>query len=90
MLFLPVLRRAGRGVVRVLLALTVGLLAFLAVDAALEGSSSAAPLGWRLRRPALVVLGAGAGVPGAHRGRRACCAAAAATGAARAGWRGWR
>jgi hypothetical protein len=42
MLVLPVLRRVGGGVVRVLLALTVGLLAFLAVDAALEGLDLAA------------------------------------------------
>jgi len=37
MLVLPILRRASRGVVRMLLALTVGLLGFLAVDAAFEG-----------------------------------------------------
>ena len=37
MLVLPALRRAGRGIVRVLLAVTVGLLGFLAVDAAVEG-----------------------------------------------------
>jgi len=58
MLVLPLLRRVGGGVVRILLALTVGLLAFLAVDAALEGfelaSSSAAVFGG----PILVILGA--------------------------------
>jgi len=37
MLFLPFLRRAGRGWLRIFLALTIGLLAFLAVDGYFEG-----------------------------------------------------
>jgi zinc transporter, ZIP family len=59
MVFLPVLRRAGRSVVRVLLALTVGLLAFLAVDAATEGLDLAELSGGAFGGPLLVFLGAG-------------------------------
>ncbi|MBW0088829.1 ZIP family metal transporter [Pseudonocardia sp. KRD-184] len=58
MLVLPVLRRTGSGVVRVLLAVTVGLLAFLAVDALLEGLDLAALSGGAFGGPALVLLGA--------------------------------
>lgn len=59
MVFLPVLRRAARSVVRVLLALTVGLLAFLAGDAALEGLELAERSGGAFGGPLLVFLGAG-------------------------------
>ena len=59
MLVLPVLRRTGQGVVRVLLAVTVGLLAFLAVDALLEGLDLAALSGGAFGGPVLVLLGAG-------------------------------
>jgi len=59
MLVLPVLRRAGGTVVRVLLAVTVGLLAFLAVDAFVEGLDLAAVGGTAFGGPLLVVLGAG-------------------------------
>ena len=58
-LVLPVLRRAGRGPVRVLLALTIGLLLFLAVDAALEGFDLAVSGGGAFGGPLLVLLGAG-------------------------------
>lgn len=58
MLLLPVLRRTGRGTVRVLLALTVGLLLFLAVDALLEGLDLAARSGGAFGGPVLVLLGA--------------------------------
>jgi ZIP family zinc transporter len=58
MLVLPLLRRVGRGVVRVLLAITVGLLAFLAVDAALEGFELAASSAAVFGGPILVILGA--------------------------------
>jgi hypothetical protein len=58
MLVLPVLRRTGRTVVRVLLAVTVGLLAFLAVDAFVEGLDVAAAGGAAFGGPLLVVLGA--------------------------------
>jgi zinc transporter ZupT len=58
MLVLPVLRRASRGVVRMLLALTVGLLAFLAVDAAFEGFALAERSGVAFGGPWLVMLGA--------------------------------
>ncbi|MQA82451.1 MAG: ZIP family metal transporter [Streptosporangiales bacterium] len=59
MAFLPALRRAGRSAVRVLLALTVGLLAFLAVDAAVEGLELAERSGGAFGGPVLVLLGAG-------------------------------
>jgi zinc transporter, ZIP family len=58
MLVLPVLRRVGRGVVRALLAVTVGLLAFLAVDAVLEGFELAAGAGAGFGGPLVVLLGA--------------------------------
>nr|WP_238357173.1 ZIP family metal transporter [Kribbella italica] len=59
MALLPVLRRSGPTVVRILLALTVGLLAFLAVDAALEGLELAAESGGAFGGSLLVFLGAG-------------------------------
>ncbi len=59
MLFLPVLRRAGARTVRLLLALTVGLLAFLAVDATIEAFDLAGRTGGAFGGTALVVLGAG-------------------------------
>lgn len=59
MAFLPVLRRARPRVIRGLLALTVGLLAFLAVDAALEGLELAGLTGGAFGGPVLVFLGAG-------------------------------
>ncbi|MQA03897.1 MAG: ZIP family metal transporter [Streptosporangiales bacterium] len=58
MLFLPALRRIGSRGVRALLALTVGLLAFLAVDATIEGLELAGTGGGAFGGPALVVLGA--------------------------------
>jgi ZIP family zinc transporter len=58
MLVLPVLRRASRSVVRMLLALTVGLLGFLAVDAAFEGFALAERSGVAIGGPRLVLLGA--------------------------------
>jgi ZIP family zinc transporter len=58
MLLLPVLRRAGGNVVRVLLAVTVGLLAFLAVDGMAEGVELAAGSGGPFGGATLVVLGA--------------------------------
>jgi zinc transporter ZupT len=59
MLVLPALRRAGRGIVRVLLAVTVGLLGFLAVDAAIEGFALGGLAGEAFGGPRLVLLGAG-------------------------------
>ena len=58
MLFLPAIRRAGRRTVRVLLALTVGLLAFLAADATIEAVELAGQTGAAFGGVALVVLGA--------------------------------
>ena len=59
MMMLPLLRRAGPTVVRVLLALTVGLLAFLAIDGSLEATELAGRSGGAFGGSALVVLGAG-------------------------------
>ncbi|CAN5335998.1 metal transporter [soil metagenome] len=59
MLFLPLLRRVSGGVTRALLGLTVGLLAYLAVDATLDGFELAAESGGAFGGVALVVLGAG-------------------------------
>ncbi|MCY7341861.1 MAG: hypothetical protein LH603_08425 [Pseudonocardia sp.] len=56
--FLPVLRRAGPVVRRAVLALTVGLLAFLAVDATLEGFE----LGAQSAFGGVALLAVGAGV----------------------------
>lgn len=58
MLFLPVLRRVSSRAVRVLLALTVGVLLFLAVDATLEGMELAAGGGAAFGGVLLVLLGA--------------------------------
>lgn len=58
MLFLPALRRLGRGAVQVLLAVTVGLLVFLAADAAFDGVELASVAGGAFGGPVLVVLGA--------------------------------
>ena len=58
MLLLPVLRRAGGNVVRALLAVTVGLLAFLAVDGTAEGVELALGAGGPFGGASLVVLGA--------------------------------
>jgi zinc transporter ZupT len=59
MLFLPAVRRVSVQTVRVLLALTVGLLAFLAVDTAIEAIGIAGQTGAAFGGVALVVLGAG-------------------------------
>jgi zinc transporter, ZIP family len=59
MLFLPAVRRASARTVRVLLALTVGLLAFLAADAAIEAIRLAGRTGAAFGGVALVLLGAG-------------------------------
>ncbi|UUV35863.1 hypothetical protein NQK81_21260 [Amycolatopsis roodepoortensis] len=58
MLFLPVLRRIGRRGVRVVLAVTLGLLVFLGIDATLEGFELAERSGGVFGGQALVVLGA--------------------------------
>ena len=58
MLLLPLLRRSGGTLVRVLLAVTVGLLAFLAVDGTAEGVELAADSGGPFGGATLVVLGA--------------------------------
>lgn len=58
MLVLPLLRRVSPTVVRVLLALTVGLLAYLALDASIEAIELGVGSGAAFGGPALVVLGA--------------------------------
>jgi zinc transporter ZupT len=60
MALLPVLRGAGRGAVRVLLGVTVGLLAFLVVDGSLDGIELAAAAPGAFGGIALVALGAAA------------------------------
>ena len=59
MLVLPVLKRAGPQVVPVLLAVTVGLLAFLAVEAGLEAITLGEGSGAAFGGPVLGFLGAG-------------------------------
>lgn len=59
MMVLPLLRRVGPTVVRVLLALTVGLLAFLALDGGIEAIELGQRADGAFGGPALVVLGAG-------------------------------
>lgn len=86
MLLLPVLRRAGADVVRFVLAVTVGLLAFLAFDGASEGLELAAASGGAFGGASLVVLGAAAafltlmGIDRFLRARRAHADAAGASG----------
>jgi zinc transporter ZupT len=59
MMVLPLLRRGGPTMVRVLLALTVGLLAFLAADGSIEAIGLGQHSDGAFGGPALVVLGAG-------------------------------
>jgi ZIP family zinc transporter len=83
MLLLPVLRRAGARAVRFVLALTVGLLAFLAFDGAGEGFELAAASGGAFGGVTLVVLGAAVAflaLMGIDRYLRARQAGAAASG----------
>lgn len=76
MLWLPFARRAGSGVIRFLLAVTIGLLAFLAADAAVEGVEVAGTGSQAFGGPALVLVGAATayialtGVDAWLRGRR--------------------
>jgi ZIP family zinc transporter len=58
MFWLPLLRRSGQGVIRVLMALTIGLLVFLAVDAMLEATEIAGEGSQAFGGSALVFLGA--------------------------------
>jgi ZIP family zinc transporter len=58
MFWLPLLQRSGRGVIRVLMALTIGLLVFLAVDAMLEATEIAGAGSQAFGGSALVFLGA--------------------------------
>ena len=57
MLWLPFVRRVGRATLRLLLALTIGLLGFLAIDATLEGLDVAREGSQAFGGPALVFLG---------------------------------
>lgn len=59
MLFLPWLRRIGERWIRVLMAVTIGLLIWLAIDATLEGIKQAGQGPQAFGGPALVFLGAG-------------------------------
>jgi zinc transporter ZupT len=60
MLWLPWIRRIPPGALRIVMALTIGLLAFLAVDATLEGFELAGEGPQAFGGAALVLLGAGA------------------------------
>jgi len=86
MLWLPFVRRIGAGFMRALIAFTVGLLAFLAVDATLEGLEIAGAGSSAFGGVELVFLGAIvaflalAGVDAYMRGRRARAKAAGAPG----------
>ena len=60
MVWLPFLRRVGPGLIRGLLAFTIGLLAFLGLDALLEGLEIAGEGPQAFGGAALVLLGAGA------------------------------
>jgi zinc transporter ZupT len=60
MIWLPFLRRVGPTAIRALIAFTVGLLAFLGVDALLEGVEIAGAGPQAFGGPALIFLGAGA------------------------------
>ena len=57
MLWLPFIRRVGEGLLRFLMALTIGLLGFLAIDATLEGLDVAAQGSQAFGGGALVFLG---------------------------------
>lgn len=59
MLFLPLLRRSGRGWTQALIAFTVGLLAFLALDGTLEGLEAGRESGGAFGGGELLFLGAG-------------------------------
>jgi zinc transporter, ZIP family len=86
MLWLPFMRRIGSEWLRVLIAFTVGLLAFLAVDAGLEGLEIAGDAPTAFGGTVLVFLGAIvaylalAGVDAWLRARRMAAAAGAASG----------
>ena len=69
MLWLPFVRRIDPRWLRVLMALTVGLLGFLAIDATLEGIDVAGQGSQALGGAALVFLGGLTVVPGAERRR---------------------
>jgi zinc transporter ZupT len=58
MLFLPGLRHAAERWIRILLAATIGLLAFLAIDATFEGLDAGSASGGAFGGPELLVLGA--------------------------------
>ncbi len=76
MLFLPWLRRVGEQWIRVLMAVTIGLLVWLAIDATLEGVDQAGQGSQAFGGPALVFLGAAlaylalSGIDSWVRGRR--------------------
>lgn len=86
MLWLPWVRRIGAGALRFLMALTVGLLAFLALDAGLEGLDLGGQGPQAFGGPALVLLGAAIAylsliaVDGWLRGRRSDASEAGAGG----------
>jgi zinc transporter, ZIP family len=86
MLWLPFVRRAGAGWVRALMAVTIGLLGFLAVDAGIEAIELAGDSAQALGGVALPFLGAGlaylalTGIDAHLRARRGAMTAAGAAG----------
>ncbi len=85
MLVLPALRRASGTTVRILLAVTVGLLIYLALDATVDGIELAGASGRAFGGPTLVLLGAGSAflvLTGVDRFLRSRRAGAAVGGAA--------
>jgi zinc transporter, ZIP family len=88
MLWLPWIRRIPPGWLRAVMALTIGLLAFLAVDATLEGFELAGEGSQAFGGGALVLIGAAAaylglsGVSSWLTARRRAAAAGGASGAA--------
>jgi ZIP family zinc transporter len=91
MLWLPWIRRVPPSALRVVMAVTIGLLAFLAIDATLEGLELAGEGSQAFGGAALVLVGAGvaylllSGVTAWLADRRAKAAAAGASGGAMAG-----
>ena len=91
MLLLPAMRRFQPDWIRVLMAVTVGLLAFLAVDATLEGLELADESGGAFGGSRAAGAGRGPRVPGPDRRRPAPARARRRVrGRRRAAERGWR
>ena len=69
MLFMPLMRRISDNWLRLFMAVTIGLLAFLALDGDLEGIDIGPESGGAFGGAELIFLGAGGLLPGADRAR---------------------